>query len=319
MGYKFTTGETAANGIRRIACEQIDKAIAEVEDEELDVHETIHQVRKRCKKLRGLVRLVRPHMEKVYQEENAWYRDCSKNLSRFRDAQALIESFDELLQHFPPTVKVEDLSQLRRELVTRREKIIAENADVKDRLNAFLDKMRQGRERIDAWPLKKEDFDLLEKGLVKTYRRGRKAMQRAYEQLTVEAFHEWRKRVKYHWYHARLLQNAWPNLFSKYCEELKQLSDYLGDDHDLAVLRRTLQGNPEQYGSREMLQVFIGLLERRQTELRLRARPLGGRIYVEKPTIHGKRLRGYWNAWQLQQTLRPKVGSLEDAGDGSND
>jgi hypothetical protein len=67
-----------------------------------------------------------------------------------------------------------------------------------------------------------------------------------------------------------------------------------------------------------MLQAFIGLVERRQTELRLRARPLGGRIYVEKPTNHGKRLRGYWKAWQLQQTIRPKVGSLEDAGDGWN-
>jgi hypothetical protein len=48
------------DGVRRIAVDQIDAAIAELDDKALDVHETVHQIRKRCKKLRGLIRLVRP-------------------------------------------------------------------------------------------------------------------------------------------------------------------------------------------------------------------------------------------------------------------
>lgn len=52
--------DTVEAGMRRIAAEQIERAIAEIDDTGLDRHETVHQVRKRCKKVRGLVRLVRP-------------------------------------------------------------------------------------------------------------------------------------------------------------------------------------------------------------------------------------------------------------------
>lgn len=46
--------------------------------------------------------------------------------------------------------------------------------------------------------------------------------------------HEWRKRVKYGWYHMRLLTDASPAILSPLEERLHDLSDALGGDHDLA-------------------------------------------------------------------------------------
>ena len=314
MGYKLVADEKAADGMRRIAREQLDMALAEIEDDSLDVHETIHQVRKRCKKLRGLVRLVRPEMEDVYQVENAWYRDSAKTLSPYRDAQALLECYDDLLAHFDSTVETGPFASIRAALASRREELVVEQADMEQKLKVFLDRIQQGRQRVVSWPLSGDAFDLFAKGLQKTYRRGRKGMDAAYAAMTPDAFHEWRKRVKYHWYHVRLLQNLWPNLFDKYAKTVKQLADNLGDDHDLAVLRQTLLAEPSAFGRQETLQAFLGLVDRRQRELRSRAGPLGRRIYCEKPKRLSKRWQSYWEAWQTEQAQRPGLDAVAGRG-----
>jgi len=67
MGYKIKRKESIRNAVRRVADEQIGKGIAELDDDALPDPEKVHQLRKRCKKLRGLVRLVRPVAEDLYQ------------------------------------------------------------------------------------------------------------------------------------------------------------------------------------------------------------------------------------------------------------
>lgn len=61
-----------------------------------------------------------------------------------------------------------------------------------------------------GWRLEECGFPAIEPGLVRTYRRARKALRTAYATPTPEHFHEWRKRVNYHWYHLRLLCELWP-------------------------------------------------------------------------------------------------------------
>ena len=68
MSYRMThDDETIEAGIWCIAVEQIGKAINELNDDNLECHEAIHQIRKRFKKIRGLVRLARTSFEKTYQ------------------------------------------------------------------------------------------------------------------------------------------------------------------------------------------------------------------------------------------------------------
>ena len=64
MLYSFQKSDPSLSaGVRRIARGQVEEAIAELDDPALEAGDAIHQVRKRCKKLRGLVRLVRPGLE----------------------------------------------------------------------------------------------------------------------------------------------------------------------------------------------------------------------------------------------------------------
>jgi CHAD domain-containing protein len=63
-----------------------------------------------------------------------------------------------------------------------------------------------------------------------------------------ENFHEWRKRVKDLSYHLQMLNPIWPEQICAAASELKELSDYLGDDHDLVLLEQAIAAKTKQEG-----------------------------------------------------------------------
>lgn len=298
MAYRLTRDASVAEEIKRIAREQIDKALAEVDNPELDVHATIHQVRKRCKKIRGLLRLVRPAIGKTYRRENRAYRDAAAALSGLRDAQSIISAYDQVCSHFEDQLDAEAFASIRERLIEQRDRAVADEAASTRKLADFKERIEAGRERVEAWSLRDSGFAAVAGGLRKTYGRACKAMAKAYDDGTNENFHDWRKRVKYHWYHMRLLRSVWAPALKARRREAKRLSDLLGDDHDLGVLRGTLLGDPETFGDTRSVIAVVGLLDRRRAALRAEAEPLGRRLFAENGKRFGKRLDEYWSAWK---------------------
>ena len=305
MAYRFTEDEPVEAGLWRIAHEQIDKALGELSDPDLGPHESIHQVRKRCKKLRALLRIVRPHLGETYAAENARFRDAARTLSALRDATALIETYDVLVEHYAEQIDRSAFGPVRRALTVRRNQLATEDVDLEARMAAFSQELQAAQP--ETWTLPAEGVEALREGLAKTYRRGRRAMAAAYENPTAEAFHEWRKRVKYHWYHCRLLRPTWKPVMRARCHALSDLSDLLGIEHDLAVFQQVLMDEPERFGGVRSLQAFLGLIDRRRAELQARAHPLGRRLFAEKPDALVHRLGTYWDAWREEADAQPTL------------
>jgi CHAD domain-containing protein len=298
MAFHLLRNESVEEGMRRIVSEQVASAIAEIEDTELDPHETVHQVRKRCKKIRGAIRLVRqPACEDTYQFENEWFREAARNLSFVRDAEAMREAYDKLLDTFDEQGDRQAFDSIREALLQRRQRVAEDQGHLEEGLSTFLTAMHQAQERVASWSLGNAGFAAIEPGLLKTYTRGRKAMIEAYHTPSDEQFHEWRKRVKYYRYHNRLLQELWKPVLTTNWEQVKELSDLLGDDHDLGVFRQTLLANPKEFGCKRDIQVFLGLLDRRRGQLHNQAKTLGGYVFAEKPKHLGRRLCRYWQVW----------------------
>lgn len=308
MSYVFRQEEPVAAGVRRIAREQIDAAVAELNDPALDRHEAVHQVRKRCKKLRALLRLVRPVLGDVYHAENARFRDAARTLSAVRDATALLEAYDALTTHYGATLDRRAAAPIRRALTLRR-RHVAETFDLDGRIDAFLTEMEAARRAVDGWPLDADEFDALDGGLRKTYGRARRAMDHAYAEPSDEAFHEWRKRVKYHWYHSRLLTAVWPAVMTPRTDALDALAGLLGDEHDLAVFRQVLTGEPDRFAGVQALPAFLGLLDRRRAELQAEVRPLGRRLLAEPPRALAHRLGTYWAVWREDPARPPALAA----------
>src|SRR6056297_4552 len=301
MSHQLEISEPIDVGVRRIANELIDEAIAHIEAPDRDRHETVHEVRKNCKKLRGLLRLIRPQVPDLYKAENKHFRDAAGSLSGIRDATAALESYDALLKAFDGIVDRQRMAPARRALTLHKQHLAADLTDLDARLEAFGECMHEARKRVSDWHLPAEDpkqgkrgFELFEDGLEKTYQRGRKAMEIAGEDPSVETFNEWRKRAKYLRYHLRLLRPAWPRLLKRTRSEVKTLGDLLGDDHDLAVLKETLAVATGDNADKERIELLRGLMHQRSVTLRAQAWWLGQRIYAEKPKAFRKRIGCYW-------------------------
>jgi hypothetical protein len=67
MSYRIDPDRPIRKNLRRLAGRQLDRALATLaEPGDLGLEGTVHDVRKRCTKVRGLIRLVRPGLGGEY-------------------------------------------------------------------------------------------------------------------------------------------------------------------------------------------------------------------------------------------------------------
>lgn len=122
-------------------------------------------------------------------------------------------------------------------------------------------------------------------------------MAEAAEAGTFEAFHEWRKRVKYHGYHCRLLRRAWDAPMKARRDEIDDLASILGDHHDLAVMKQWLGDATDLVDQAPgEVDAALALIERTRQSLEAEAWPLGRRVFAEKPKRLGARFETYWKS-----------------------
>lgn len=294
MQYTIQPNEQVSDEIKRIVDGKIELAIEHI-DESNDRHDTVHEVRKRCKEIRAAVRLVRPVLP-TYKQENVHYRDAARRISDIRDAHAAIETFDD---HLRPAVEArgvlddQTLSDIRSILVDRRETIAAEQ-NLTQRLTAVREDLIEGRTRVPDLPIATEGYDAVAGGLRKSYNRARNRMVEAYEEPEFERFHEWRKRIKYHRYHTRLLRRVWEGPMKRRRTELKELSDIIGYENDLAEFE--LMMKDEELFEPETRELLTGLITAKRAEFHRQGRPLGECLFAEDPDQLVDRFGAYWTA-----------------------
>jgi CHAD domain-containing protein len=299
MSYRLEQGEMVAEGIKRIALEQVDKALSELNSASDAPDEAIHSVRKRFKKVRAVLRLVRDTVGKVYKRENVWYRDAGRELSSVRDAAVMVETLDGLAEQYGDRATRYAFEGVREELVDRHEAILQRVVKDGHAMAEVALTIQEGRPRIQEWPIAESGFAALRDGLKRVYKRGRKALATARAEPTTENLHELRKRAKYLWYHMRILGPCWPDLLGPFADQIHTLSDYLGDNHDLALLTQLLEEQTQELFSDEIqAAALLGLLAEQWSALQAASWPLAERIYVEKPKDFVARIAGYWQAWQ---------------------
>ena len=285
-----------------MAAEQLDKALEHLECQDGKRDEHIHEARKATKRLRALVRLVRRELgDEGYALENQYYRDAGQRLSGLRDAAVLVETLDRLVEYLGSDVPKSRFARVRGWLVERRDRAYSQAASSDRAIQEVIADLAPARERLEHWNLQCEGWKGLRAGLQRIYARGRRDFAAAYALPSDEAFHDWRKQVKYLWYHTQIVQNIWPSVMQALAEELDQLGELLGQDHDLAVLRTTVLAEFPKAGATATLLALERRIDEVRSRMQARARLLAERIYLERPREFSRRLRGYWRVWQAEQ------------------
>lgn len=297
MSYQFTSDDKSVQAaVRRVALDQIDAAIAEMDDAELPREKAVHQVRKRCKKLRALVRLIRPGFAD-YARENADFRDLARTLGGVRDQDVLIETCKKIGAHYGKDADAEALEAVQSALLAEKQDA-AKHAALDDRLAAFRDGMLQARQRAQCWIIEGDGFSALSTGLQKTLKQAASAMATARDEPAAGHMHEWRKHVKYHWYHARLLRGIWPATMQAHVAAASELADLLGDHHDLTVLRERLTKHPDRYGGVDASRMVEKMAAGREEKLTGEIFRKGALLLAERPGALAKRWERYWQYWR---------------------
>jgi CHAD domain-containing protein len=295
--YRFEREEGTGEGVRRIVLERLEHAREQLEGElSKNPEDAVHTARKDLKKARAAIRLVRAELgKKGYRRDNDMLRDAGRELSDVRDAAVGTETLENLRNHFQANLTATQKRAFANALDTSAASTALE---IPEREAAgALGLIEQGRREVEGWSLDEDGWALIGPGLKRAYSRGRTQLEHVETDPSPEAIHEWRKRVKDLWYHLRLVENAWPEVFAQLTAEAHEIANLLGDHHDLTALAGSLTDG--SLGLTEPQQKsLLGLIEQRQLELTTAALPIGRRIYAEKPKAFARRVEAYWEAWR---------------------
>jgi CHAD domain-containing protein len=313
MAFRFENHETPIDGVKRIASERLEQAIAAAGVRPRPSPEDVHEIRKDLKSLRALLQLARGHMVKTTRgQENLVLRDAGRTLSTTRDAEALLEALEKLFgaQEHP---KGEALQSIGGQIIVRiRQQLQAEAARslTQRELKTVTEMLSSMRTRIPDWVFAtgviQRGSMILAAGLEHTYRRGRQHYRIVetigMENATDELWHEIRKQAKALGYQLRLLRKIWPSALHAWIDALDELSDGLGDDHDFALIQQRILQLPfeatdteEQVSARQAL---LRAIDRRRHRLKLFSLNRARMVYVEKPARFVERLSVYWELWR---------------------
>jgi CHAD domain-containing protein len=297
MTFQIEQGEPVPKEIRKVVRNRLDKALRRLEGHERSISDAgVHDARKRFKEIRSALRLVRGELgEKTFRRENHALRDAGRPLSTLRDAAVLVKSLDRLVKHFSGRIRPKSVAKLRRQLLERRRATRKQIVQRDHAISRVVREVRAVRERVDQWPLERRGWKALDDGVLTVYGRGREATIQMASGASDEELHEWRKRAQYLRYHLELLESIWCDILTPLADQTHRLTDLLGDDHDLTVLRRIAAETSEDGTSSEN-ELVLALIDQRRAKLQEEARVLGAKLYAETPQEFVHRLHGYWRA-----------------------
>jgi len=296
--------------VQRLLCHHIDRALQALQGNQPLSDGAVHGARKQLKKGRADLRLLRKALgSQTYTYENTAVRDVARPLTAVRDARALMDTFNTLVEHSDVQAHALDLDRvrlaLRNEYCEVRQRVLNEG----NTLEILEASLQAARARAKRWPIRRRGWSVLGAGLKRVYRNGRDAFGVAQADPSQEHLHEWRKQVKYLWHQLQVLQPIQLGQLTALADQAHTLANALGDDHDLAILSHKFLEQPDRFPDHATMHKLAELIARRRALLQEQAMTLGYRLYEEKPRIFGARLREYWHAWHGQASKATPSGS----------
>lgn len=304
MALRFKLDEGLTAGTRRMARSQLAIAIRRLkhgDDPERDVHEA----RKSLKRTRALLRLVRYGLPAgVFERENRKLAAIGRSLSSMRDLHVLLKTvaqFEPSSNGSSPPV-LEDLRHRITDLIAARKSGHDASAVPK-----AIHTLAAARKRLSAIEVRGGE-KVLRKGLAHTHRAGRQALEQAVAKPGTESLHELRKQAQHHWRQMGLLHAAWPQAMAVRAAAARELSQLLGDEHDLAILQLACRkGRPLALAGpeRRWLDELCAL---RRAELQRLIEPLARRLFAASPSVFAEAAAAQWR----MARLHPEIAVQED-------
>ncbi|TCU15860.1 CHAD domain-containing protein [Rhizobium sullae] len=297
MPFRIRPDADFTDEFRRVATEQLERAIAVLEKRPDGADEAVHDFRKNLKRLRSLYRLVAKEVPDFQKRENARLRDIAKSLSAIRDAAALIGTAEYLQKGARSDAESEALSRIVAVLEARRDWMAKAESGLEQKLHETAVTLKDAIAALDEVSFKnshRRNARMLAKGWQRTLRGARAALTACHDTALAEDFHELRKRTyDYRLYHA-LLRNLWPAAMKAKHDDAEELAEQLGRMNDLSVLSQLVEAEPQLFTRNEDLAHLLDAIIFRQQEERQSALASAERVFADKPRREASRIEALW-------------------------
>jgi hypothetical protein len=284
MAFELKSDAPIGKSLERLSRKTLSKGLDGLT--EARVVDAIHTARKSIKKTRAIVALADHAAPRTWAIEKR-LRRAAHHLSPLRDARAIAETCARVADRAPARLHPA-LAAAARSLTAEARRLERDAAEA-----ALFDtidhELRRARKTMAHAHLDRVDEDGIADALKRAYRRGRRALSTAQERGDADSFHRWRKRVKTLWYQVRLLATRWHTQDA--IDALARLEEWLGEDHNVAVLREKLAHMP-RLRDRVLRDAIDASCRDYQADLRNRAVAAGRRFYAEPPKAVVRHWRG---------------------------
>jgi len=288
MKFHLLKSESAGNGIARINRELCKRARQTIESGGATTDSTVFELRKSVKKLRAILRIVRPALdEKSFRKLDRLIREFGRELGRVRDSAVLVDTLDSLLARFKPYPDEAALQPARNALRCRYQVALEDFLQRNDALS-LASGFGAIEQQVRDLDLQACSRPMLLAGIRKTYRRCRTWLRRLHAEPVSKNSHDLRRQVKYAWNQLRLIRKLEPGAFRTVIDDLDRLGRLLGEDSDIAVLVETVQRHPEICCSRVRTEFIIALAEARRIRVLTASLHLADRIFAGSQDGIGK-------------------------------
>ncbi len=250
------------------------------------VHHHIHEARLSFKRIRSMLRLGRQGLgEQVFRDLNTRYRDLARSLSLARDLTAMTEALEPLIRTRRDPANRDLLLEIRKSWQVQRNKLMAGEHIDAAREQALSELHRLNREIEQAHLITKQHlapdtgFEVYIRGMKKVFRRGKSLFADCKANPDDHNLHEWRKQVKYMWYHSVLLNPVWPGMMKAWAKEWQALSVVLGQHHDLVMVKNGLRAPGKWSGKKREIAAISRSIRRNKERLASQALKMGERLF----------------------------------------
>jgi CHAD domain-containing protein len=303
-------GEPAGAGVTRVFDTLFQNAIERLEHAGSNREGDIHAVRTTIKRVRAILRLIEPAIANAsFRKENQRLKKTARLLAPMRDVAIGLHTLRGLAGAATRQQKRHDASIVHDHFA--KNVSMPDGVTQKSVMRVTVQALEAHRRRLRKLRIISADCQAMRISLEKVYHSCRRRMKRAFSEGDDDSFHRWRIRLKNLYYELQFLEPIFSRRLRSMIARLKRLESMIGDDHDIAVLKASLQKTPEQFGGGPVVKRVLRQLKERSDELRRAMRPLAETVLDEKPDRFARQIHRRMVKWQKaarprQATERPR-------------
>ncbi len=254
----------------------------------------IHEIRRSLKKMRAFIRLIKPvYKSEEFKQLNDILGKINKILAEVRESRVNIQIFGKILPKLEKKLMNGTLELVHKYLqneCTQKESNIHKLNEILDEVKSQL---REFIQIINAVDMQKISFQEIVEGIVSVYKSGKKLLKDSVKTEETEIVHTWRKYVKHLQFELSFIKNYLSDYYLDQIDKLQQISNFLGEEHDLVVLSNHIENHLQNELTAQEVYQIINIINRRRNKLRKKAFKLGRTVFDTNTSYFRKEIESF--------------------------